>query len=120
VSDREFSTRVLRDDCLLIEAGRTLDNSNAGQLIDTITQAQDRGYKFIILDCSSLKRLSSAGVGSILGTVETSRTQGGDIVLCHLSAAIHHVLDVLDLTGYLTIESVQEEAIARCAPEARG
>ena len=55
-----------------------------------------------------LEFLSSAGVGSMLGTVEVSREMGGDIVLCGPSEKIVHILEVLDLCDYLTILSREQ------------
>lgn len=106
--------QTLSDTTLLIETGTTLDNNNAHEMVNLITSAQSRGFVHIILDMKALEFLSSAGVGSILGTVEMFREQGGDIHLCHLTANIRHVLEVLDLTDYLTIRADRREAIAAC------
>jgi len=114
VTDSNINRRTLNDDTVLITAGWTLDNNNAHEMVDAIMLAQADGYKFIIIDMRDLEFLSSAGVGAILGTVETNREAGGDIVLCNLSEGVQHVLTVLDLVDYLTIVPNMDVAVSRC------
>ena len=67
---------------------------------------------YIVIDMSELQFLSSAGIGSILGTVELFRERGGDIVLTNVGNKIMHILDVLNLAEYLTIcESAEETRV---------
>ena len=106
--------RVMNDDTLILNPGRMLDNNNAHEMVEAVTSAQTRGFKFIIVDMADLEFLSSAGVGSILGTVEISRDMQGDIVLCNVSGTILHVLEVLDLADFLTIKSTMQDAVATC------
>lgn len=89
----------------MINPGKVLDNDNAHEFADAISAAQAEGYSYIILDMKELEFLSSTGVGSILGSVETSREKGGDIVLRNVPEKILHILEVLDLLDYLTISS---------------
>ncbi len=109
-----ISQRPINDDTLVIRPGKVLDNSNAHEMVDVITTAQSRGFRFIIMNMAEVEFLSSAGVGSILGTVETSREAGGDIILCNMRKTILHVLTVLDLADYLTIKTNEEESLTAC------
>ena len=114
MSEEVFAKHALRDNILRIDTGKMLDNNNAHEMVATINEALESGYLNIILDMGQLEFLSSAGVGSILGTVETAREANGDIILCNVSPTILHVLDVLDLSDYLTIKADQQEAAATC------
>lgn len=105
---------VLNDETLILNPGRVLDNNNAHEMVEAVTSAQAKGFKFIVVDMAELEFLSSAGVGSILGTVETSRDMQGDIILCNVSGTILHVLEVLDLADFLTIKSTMQDAAAIC------
>ena len=111
--DAPFETRKIDDDTLTIVTGNTLDNNNAHQMVEAITAAQKEGFKYIVIDMSRLEFLSSAGVGSIIGTVEISREKGGDIILLNLSDPILHVLKVLDLADFLTIKESTGAAASR-------
>ena len=107
-----IATETVRDDTLVVNPGRMLDNDNAQEMVDVISSAHQRGYRYVIVDLVELEFLSSAGVGSILGTIETLREAGGDLILCNLSPTIEHVLSVLDLTEYLTIYTDRQQAEA--------
>ena len=107
-----LSVQTVDEDSILIKTGQALDNSNAHLMVDAITSAQAGGVKNIIVDMEVFEFLSSAGVGAILGTIETSREAGGDIILRNVSPNIRHVLDVLDLTDFLTITETPEQADA--------
>ena len=115
MAESKFVQQTIGDEVIVFNPGEKLDNSNAHQMVEAITEAQSSGYKFIIVDMSELEFLASAGVGSILGTVETSREGGGDIILCNIQETVHHVLDVLDLIDYFTIKKDASEAIAHCS-----
>jgi anti-sigma B factor antagonist len=110
----KFEEQTLADNISLILLGNILDNNNAEQLVQTILKTQERNIRYIIIDCSRLEFLSSAGVGAILGTIETSRDSGGDIILCNLADTILHVLQVLDLLDFLTLTATRDEAVALC------
>jgi len=96
---------------VLINAGQRLDNNNASDMAFAICTAQAGGITDIRIDLSELELLSSAGIGSILGSVEVSREAGGDITLWNPSEKIMHILEVLDVADYLTIKAGSSAAI---------
>ena len=111
MTDLIINHKKISGEIMSLDAGKTLDNNNAHLMVDAITDAQAAGFNFIIIDMSDLEFISSAGVGSILGTVEESREKGGDIILCHVSPTIMHILKVLDLADYLTIKTDRAAAM---------
>ena len=114
MGNKKITQHVLRDDIIIINPGRTLDNDNSLEMAEAISNAKRQRYKYVIIDMVHLEFLSSAGVGSILGTMEMIREGGGDIIICNASRAILHVFEVLDLTDYLTIKANENEAVAVC------
>lgn len=114
-----FDQKQMGESTVMIRAGTVLDNSNAHKMTEVINAVQVVGNKYIILNMSDLNFISSAGVGSILGAIGTSREMGGDIVLCGLSDKILHVFEILDLCDYLTITSNESSATELCLTEAR-
>ncbi len=105
MENADISKQAIGRDTVRISPGKVLDNSNAHRMVDTITDAQAQGFKFILIDMTELEFLSSAGVGSILGTIEISRETGGDIILCNVPETVRHVLKALDIEDFLTIQS---------------
>jgi len=111
MSDFTIARKKISGEIISLNAGKTLDNNNAHLMVDAITESQASGYNFIIIDMSELEFLSSAGVGSILGTVEESRERGGDIIICNVSPTIMQIFNVLDLSDYLTIKTDRAAAM---------
>jgi anti-sigma B factor antagonist len=110
MNENEINKKVLRDDKIVIELGEALDNSNAGELLEILYSSLSDGFIYIILDMTNLEHLSSAGVGTILGSLEAAREARGDIVLCNVPENILHILQVLDLADFLTIKPGIKEA----------
>ncbi|MFH1314568.1 MAG: STAS domain-containing protein [Candidatus Eisenbacteria bacterium] len=110
-----ISRNDIDHESVVINPGKVMDNSNAHEVTKFITALQKEGCKNVVMDMSQLEFLSSAGVGSILGTVGRAREMGGDIILCNLSKKVLHILEVLDLCGYLTIRENEEAAKEVCS-----
>ncbi len=117
MSETTIKKYLLKDDIIVINPGLILDNNNVHEMVEMITEAQSNSHKFIIIDMSELEFISSAGVGSILGTVQVSREAGGDIIICNASDTILHIFEVLDLKDYLTFVSNEAEAKQFCSIE---
>lgn len=118
MNNHEFTRHPLTDDVLLMKLGQSLDNNNAHAVLETITTAHTEGYKYVIIDMVEVEFISSAGIGSILGTVEIFREKGGDIILCNVSNTVLHVLKVLDLDDFLTMKPTDAEAREFCSVKA--
>lgn len=106
--------RRVDDRVVIISPERLLDNNNAHEMSEAIIAAQSEGYKYIIVNLSRLEFISSAGVGSILGVVESSRASGGDIILSNAPDKIRHIFEILDLCDYLTIVESEDAALNKC------
>ena len=52
---------------------------------------QDRCFK-IVVDCSGLSYIASAGLGAIMGSIEEIRGNGGDLRLASLTASFELIL----------------------------
>jgi anti-anti-sigma factor len=109
-----ISRKQVDESVMVIRPEEVLDNNNAHEMSRAIIETQSAGYKYIILDLSTLEFISSAGVGSILGSVGSSRGMGGDIILCNVPDRILHVFELLDLCGFLTIVENEEAAMGLC------
>lgn len=114
MGQEQLTQKVLTNELIVIYSGKVLDNNNAHVMADYLATAKKKGHKYVIIDMTALEFLSSAGVGSILGSIENFRDIGGDIVICNASTTIMHIFKILDLGDYLEIKNSQEEAIAFC------
>ena len=109
-----IARKQVDESVVILSPEKVLDNNNAHEMSEAIIQAQSEGYKYIVLNLSSLDFISSAGVGAILGSVGSSRGMGGDIILCHASAKIRHIFEILDLCDFLTIVEDEQAAMGMC------
>jgi len=114
MNDSQITKKALGNNTLVLDPGISLDNDNAHLMVEAMSAALSDGIKYIIIDMTRLEFISSAGVGSILGTVEEFREIGGDIILCNIGDSVLQVLNVLDLKEYFTIKATDAEALQFC------
>jgi anti-sigma B factor antagonist len=108
----------------LLEAEELRDLTLVSFLVDKIDPAQ--GYAIIeeiealmegrrshnmVLDCSRLTFMSSAGMSSLLYWHDEAKQHGGRLVLCNLGGIARPLFSLLALDRYLTIYPSLEEAI---------
>jgi anti-sigma B factor antagonist len=69
------------------------------------------GKYTILLDCRLLNYISSAGLGAIMGLIETVRENGGDILLCNLQKNVFEIFDTLGFTQLYRVFATEGEAL---------
>jgi anti-anti-sigma factor len=69
------------------------------------------GKYAILLDCRLLNYISSAGLGAIMGLIETVRENGGDILLCNLQKNVFEIFDTLGFTQLYRVFATEGEAL---------
>jgi anti-anti-sigma factor len=72
----------------------------------------------ILLNCEQLTYISSAGLGAIMGLIETVRENGGDILLCTLQDNVFAIFDTLGFTQLYKVFPTETEALADAARKA--
>ena len=80
-----------------------LDSTTASQL-DAVIKNHIDGVKKLILDCTSLEYLSSAGLRVLLGT-QKIMDKKGPMELIHVRESVRDVLAVTGLLDILTVVS---------------
>lgn len=73
------------------------------------------GRVTILLDCTHLNYISSAGLGAIMGLIEPIRDQKGDILLCSLQRNVRSIFDTLGFTQLYRVFNSREEALRALA-----
>ena len=76
------------------------------------------GRYTILLNCRELSYISSAGLGAIMGLIETVRENHGDILLCNLSENVFTIFDILGFTQLYRVFPCEEDAMAALAEQA--
>lgn len=87
-----------------------LDASSSIQLDQAIEEAVSTGENKIIVDCSQLEYISSAGLGVFMSYIQDFQANNISLVLCHLSEKVRNVFQILGLDELLKITDTKEKA----------
>lgn len=74
-----------------------------------------KGRYRILLNCARLSYISSAGLGAIMGLIETVRENDGDILLSNLQDNVYAIFDTLGFTQLYRVFKDESEALAAAA-----
>ena len=105
-------TESRRDNTVVLSLSGRLDNNASGVIESGIAPHLANREKRIVLDLSSVDYLSSAGARSVLMAVKKSTMSGTNLVLC---GVVPNVLEVLKLSGLLSILKIYPDATAATA-----
>lgn len=81
------------------------------QFEESLERLVQGGRYTILLNCQRLNYISSAGLGAIMGLIETVRENGGDILLSDLQDNVYSIFDTLGFTQLYRVFPTEAEAI---------
>jgi anti-sigma B factor antagonist len=91
-------------------------NAHTVRQFEIVLEDLVHGGKFsIILNCRRLTYISSAGLGAIMGLIETVRENGGDILLTDLQPNVYTIFDTLGFTQLYKVFPSEQEALSSLA-----
>lgn len=91
-----FSVATVFDgNVAIISLEGAVDAHTAPQFEQAVQAAVDEGKNHIVVDCSKLTYISSAGLGVFMSFVEEVRDEGGDIKICGLSEKAKQPFEIL-------------------------
>ena len=85
------------------------------QFESTLEDLVAKGRFVILINCKDLSYISSAGLGAIMGLIETVRENGGDILLCSLQENVHAIFETLGFTQLYRVFPGEEQALSAVA-----
>lgn len=88
------------NDILILETHGKLDSNTSSQLEQKLVAEIDSGTTKIIVDCSKLDYISSAGLRVLLVGAKKLKANNGKIVLCSLQ---DYIKEVFEIAGFTTI-----------------
>ncbi|HEY3288709.1 MAG TPA: STAS domain-containing protein [Anaerolineae bacterium] len=95
----EISVKPLKQVYIVSVTGR-IDSSTAPEYDNALKGLIERGRKKIVLDCTSLDYVSSAGLRAMLSTLKAAKNGGGNLVLVKVNERIR---DTLSLVGFQSL-----------------
>ncbi|HEY8400387.1 MAG TPA: STAS domain-containing protein [Cytophagaceae bacterium] len=89
-----------------------VDASSCIMLDKAIAEAVSKGENKILIDCTHLNYISSAGLGVFMSYIQDFESNNISLVLFNLSAKVKNVFQILGLDELIKIVSSKEEAKA--------
>lgn len=89
-----------------------LDASSSILLDSTLTDALSKNEKKILVDCSKLNYISSAGLGVFMSYLQDFENNGVSMLLYKVSDKVKNVFTILGLDNLIKILPNKEDAVA--------
>ena len=99
----EIRLEEIDDGVHVLRADGGINGDNAEQLVDDVVKVIDRGARKIIVDCSDLKVISSAGLATLLMLHSRGRTHGAEVKVAAVNGIVAQVLQITRLNVVLSI-----------------
>src|SRR5690606_11209957 len=87
-----------------------IDASSSIELDLTIAKSVGEGFTKILIDCSALEYISSAGLGVFMSYIEEFTDKGIQMVLFAMNDKVLNTFEILGLSELLTIVQTKDEA----------
>ncbi|MDZ7694827.1 MAG: STAS domain-containing protein [Balneolaceae bacterium] len=97
----------------VLELSGELDAHTASQLEDSLRELIEIDKYHIIVNCSDLDYIASAGLGVFMAYIEDVRSLGGDIKLTNMNSKVYNVFDLLGFPTLYDILENEGEAIEK-------
>jgi len=119
MADLSISVRHVGDVAVLLPAG-FINAHTVRDFEDALERLVQDGRYVILLNCKDLNYISSAGLGAIMGLIETVREHGGDILLSNLQENVFAIFDTLGFTQLYRVFGDEEQAMVEAIPGRKG
>jgi len=89
----------------------SVDQNTYERLEDYLTKAFEQGFQIVVLDCSELTYMSSAGIGVVLWAFSRSRKLNAKVVMAGVCKGVLHSLAVLGVEKLIPMAPDVAEAL---------
>jgi anti-sigma B factor antagonist len=116
MSELTVDKRDVEDVTLLYPKG--FINAHTVRLFEgEIRGAIQQGRVKIVVNCSGLSYIASAGLGALMGAIEEIRGSGGDLRLAGLNDTVRNILEILGFNHLYRIYPSEMDAILSFAQD---
>ncbi|MEX1063032.1 MAG: STAS domain-containing protein [Balneolaceae bacterium] len=95
----------------ILEISGELDAHTASRLEDSLKKLIGKNRYNIIVNCSRLDYIASAGLGVFMAYIEDVRNLGGDIKLTNMNERVYNVFDLLGFPALYDILNDEKDAV---------
>jgi anti-anti-sigma factor len=93
-----------------------VDTLNAVELESSLIALSESGTKQLLVDCTSLEYINSAGLRVFLLVAKRMEAHGGTCAFCGLSPNVKLVFETIGFDRILTVHETREAALALMRP----
>lgn len=111
-------TEKRQEQVIIISIDGRLDTTNYQQLESRILHHLQQNHTTLVIDCSGMDYVSSAGLRIFLVALKKLNAAGGQLALCALRENIKEIFDILGFTGIFKIYTDQQQALQALGQEA--
>jgi anti-sigma B factor antagonist len=98
-----------QSDCRIVSVVGRIDTQTSPDFQTRMNELVSGGSSKIVLDCSDLEYVSSAGLRVILMAAKAAKAAGGDLKCCSMQDMVKKVFDISGFSVMIPIcESVQD------------
>ena len=113
----DFHFHEADEHVLIIEADGEINARSAEALVNDLEKLVIAGITRIIVDCTLVDHISSAGVAYLLRLHHRVRKHGGDVKLCSIKGLVRDILRFLQLDTIMRIYPDVRQALDAFGPE---
>ncbi len=111
-------TKEATEDTLILRLHGELDASSAVNLDDELSDDTITRYRRVLVDCTHLEYISSAGIGVFVANLQRFQDASSNLILFGMKDKVYNVFEILGLDALMTIVGTQDEAVAHAGTNA--
>lgn len=95
----------------IVQLQGKVDATIAPSVEQALVTVINQGEKKLVIDCSAMDFISSAGLRSLLMAVKKMKAAGGTIALSGLQPSVKEVFDISGFSSLFTIHATSADAL---------
>ena len=100
----------------IVQISGHVDTLNAAELENSLVALAESSPKQLLVDCTKLEYINSAGLRVFLLVAKRTETHGGACAFCGLSPNVKLVFETIGFDRILTVHPTRETALAVMQP----
>ena len=108
----KMTDRVVDGVAVVAMEGRIVLGEESTALRERVKSLLASGQKKIVLNMNNVTYIDSSGVGALVASHTSAKSQGATLKLCHLGSKFQEILQVTKLVTVFEVYPTEAEAIA--------
>jgi anti-sigma B factor antagonist len=108
----KFTNREVDGVAVVAMDGRIVLGEESNALREKVKSLVAEGKKKIVLNMDNVTFIDSAGLGTLVASHHSAKSQGAALKLCHLGSKFQEVLQITKLLTVFDVYNTEAEAVA--------